>query len=393
MSGKGPMKYFPLIWAALWRKPVRTTLTFASVTVAFTLFGLMIGLNATIDLVAQIAHPERIWTGTRFDNAGLPIAVARQIAGLPGIKSTTVMSYLPGYISDPKNRTFIIVVDRAYGAIYPDQGLTPQQWDTLHKRRDAVVMSAKQAQTLGKKIGDTLTVISPETSRADGTKSWVFKVVGISQDITQASTGYIVGNYDYYDQSRALPDQGKINEVDAVVADPAHAAAMSDRIDRLYANSASPTLSQTEISAYSSGNNFGGMDIKTVTRDIALAGLLMLFFLTATVIAQSLRERLAELATLKTIGFSDLSVIALVVLEAALPCLSGAVCGVILAGWLAQQLPKLMPPTFGIPTPTMSLSVFAWALASACAVAVASTALPVLRLRRMDIASALSGRT
>jgi putative ABC transport system permease protein len=135
------------------------------------------------------------------------------------------------------------------------------------------------------------------------------------------------------------------------------------------------------------------MDIKTVTRDIALAGLLMLFFLTATVIAQSVRERLAELATLKTIGFSDLSVITLVVLEAALPCLSGAVCGVILAGWLAQQLPKLMPPTFGIPTPTMSLSVFAWALASACAVAVASTALPVLRLRRMDIASALSGRT
>jgi ABC-type antimicrobial peptide transport system permease subunit len=51
-----------------------------------------------------------------------------------------------------------------------------------------------------------------------------------------------------------------------------------------------------------------------------------------------------------------------------------------------------MPPNFGIPAPTMAPSVFAWALASACIVALASAALPVLRLRRMDIASALSGR-
>jgi ABC-type antimicrobial peptide transport system permease subunit len=51
-----------------------------------------------------------------------------------------------------------------------------------------------------------------------------------------------------------------------------------------------------------------------------------------------------------------------------------------------------MPPMFGIPTPTMSPAVFLWAQISACALALASTVLPVLRLRRMDIASALSGR-
>jgi putative ABC transport system permease protein len=134
------------------------------------------------------------------------------------------------------------------------------------------------------------------------------------------------------------------------------------------------------------------MDVKAVTRDVSLAGLLMMLFLTATVIAQSVRERLAEFATLKTIGFADLSVIALVVVEAALPCLLGAVCGVAIAGWLAQQLPALMPSSWGIPTPTMSPAVFFWAQLSACGVALASSALPVLRLRRMDIASALSGR-
>jgi putative ABC transport system permease protein len=386
------MKYFPLVWAALRRKPVRSVLTFLSVMVAFVLFGLMIGLNTTIDLLAQRAHADRVWTFLRYDNSGLPITVARQVAALPGVKITTVMYYLNGYIADPKNRTFVIMGDDEYGRVYPDQGLTPEQWDTVHKERDAIVMSHKMAEFWHKQIGDIFTVIAPDIAKADGTKNWTFKVVGISEDVAMAPGGYIVGNYDYYDKSRPLADQGKINEVDFLVNDPAQAAAIGQKIDRLYASSASPTLSELETSALSASNSFGGMDVKSLTRDIALAGLVMLLFLTATVIAQSVRERLAELATLKTIGFSDAVVIALVVVEAALPCLSGAVCGVALAAWLGTQLPKLMPPAFGIPPPTMAPSVFAWALASACAVALASSALPVLRLRRMDIASALSGR-
>jgi len=385
------MKYLPLVWAALRRKPVRSLLTFLSVTVAFALFGLMIGLNAAIDQVEQRAHPDRVWTFLRFDNSGLPIAVAKRVATMPGVKNSTVMVYLPGHVADPKNRVFITMADGEYARVYPDQGLTPEQWDAVHGERDAIVMSQKQAALWHKKIGDIFTVISPETTRLDGTKNWTFKVVGISEDMALAPIGYIIGNYDYYDKSRPLAEQGKINEVDFLVNDPAQAAAMGQRIDRLFANSASPTFSDTEASALSP-NNFGGMDVKTVTREVSLAGLLMLLFLTATVIAQSVRERLAEFATLKTIGFSDSAVIALVVTEAALPCLLGAVCGVALAAWLARQLPAVMPTAFGIPTPTMSPSVFGWALASACVVALISAALPVLRLRRMDIAAALSGR-
>jgi putative ABC transport system permease protein len=387
-----PMKYLPLVWAALRRKPVRSGLTFLSVTVAFILFGLMIGLNATMHLVEQRAHVDRVWTSSRFDNAGVPIAVARQVASLPGVKASTVMSYLPGYIGDPKNRTFIVLVDGEYGRIYPDWGITQEQWVMLGKQRDAVVMSHKQAELLHKKAGDVFTVISPETTKIDGGKNWAFQVVALGEDIPQAGSGYIVGNYDYYDKARPLTEQGKISEVDYLATNPAQATALAERVDRLFSNSATPTFSQTEASAFAISNNFGGMDVETVTRDITLAGLLMILFLTTTVVAQSVRERFAELATLKAFGYSDGIVIALVVAEAALPCLLGAVCGVAIAAWLAQQLPALMPPTFGLPPPTMSRSVILWALASAAALAMASTALPVLRLRRMDIASALSGR-
>jgi len=302
------------------------------------------------------------------------------------------MSYLPGYLGDPKNRLFVIFVDRAYGRIYPDWGVTQGQWDMLAKQRNAVVMSRKQAELQHKKVGDVFTVISPETAREDGTKNWMFEVVALSEDVSQSPNGSIFGNYDYYDKSRPLAEQGKISEVDFTAADPARATALAETIDRLFANSANPTFSVTESSAFAISNNFGGMDVETVTRDITLAGLLMILFLTATVIAQSVRERRAELATLKTVGYSDSLVIALILAEAALPSLLGAVCGVALAAWMAQQLPALMPPTFGLPAPTMSMPVFLWAQASACILALASTVLPALHLRRMDIAAALSGR-
>ena len=48
--GRRSMKYLPLVWAAILRKPARAILTLLSIVMAFTLFGLTIGLNATFRL-------------------------------------------------------------------------------------------------------------------------------------------------------------------------------------------------------------------------------------------------------------------------------------------------------------------------------------------------------
>ena len=388
------MKYFPLVWAALRRKPVRAVVTLLSVTMAFTLFGLMVGLNATFNLVEQRARADRIFSGPRFDYvSGMPIAVAHQIARMPGVKMTTVSTFIPGYVQDPKNRVFVGMVDGQYGHVFDDWGITQAQWDAVQKDRTGIVMSRMQAALWHKKVGDTFTLIAPQITRADGAKSWTFKVVGICEDFPQAPGGYDFGNYDYFDKARPLADQGKINEVDLVADDPTQSAEIAQQIDRLFANSATPTYTQTEKMAFAVSNNFGGLDVGAVTRDIALAGLLMILFLTANVIVQSVRERFAEFATLKAIGFSDTALGGLVVLEAAIPCVLGACFGVALALGLARQLPALMPPSFGLPMPTMSPSVLLWATLSAFAMALASAALPAMRLARMDIATALSGRT
>jgi putative ABC transport system permease protein len=387
------VRYLPLVWAAIRRKPMRAVMTLLAVTMAFTVFGLMIGLSATIDGVEQRARDDRIFSSARFGYiGGLPIAVARQIAAMPGVKGTTVSSFIPGYVQEPKNRAFVLMADADMVKIFPDWNINQATWDMMQHERDGIVMSRLQAQLWHKKVGDIFTLIAPSLTKADGTTTWRFKVLAISEDVPIASDGIIFGNYDYYDKSLPLADQGKIQEVDLNVIDPAQSDAIAQDIDAKFANSSTPTRTDTEKAAYAVSNNFGGMDIDTLTHEIALAGLLMILFLTANVIAQSVRERFAEFATLRALGYGDGVVIGLVVLEAFVPCVAGAGLGVALAAFLAHHTQAIMPPGFGIPPPTMSTAVFAGAGISAFVLAFISAALPAVRLMRMDIATALSGR-
>ena len=86
-------------------------------------------------------------------------------------------------------------------------------------------------------------------------------------------------------------------------SDASRTADIAQQIDDTFANSPSATQSITEKAALDISNS--GVDIATVDREIALAGMFMVLFLTANGIAQAVRERFAEFATLKTIGISD----------------------------------------------------------------------------------------
>jgi putative ABC transport system permease protein len=384
------MKYIPLVWAAIMRKPTRAVLTLLSVMLAFTLFGLTIGMNATFAKVQQEARDDRIFSFARFGGL-VPIALARQIESMPGVEMVASSSFIAGYIQDPKNRVFVNMMDDKMSKLATDWPVTPQQWQLIRDNRQAMLVSKMQAERWHLKPGDTFVIASPMVKKLDGTMSWTFQVAAVTEDINYMSQGYMFGNWDYMDKGRILSDQGKTGQFRVKVSDPGKTAEIADRIDNTFASSATPLQSITEKVAFdvSSGT---GMDIAAVDREVALAGMFMVLFLTANGLAQAVRERFAEFATLKTIGFSDNGVIALVFAEAALPCLLGAVLGIGLAAIISNVMPRFLPAGQGLPIPTMTVMVFAWAGLCAAAVAFASSALPALRLKQMDIATALSGR-
>jgi putative ABC transport system permease protein len=119
----------------------------------------------------------------------------------------------------------------------------------------------------------------------------------------------------------------------------------------------------------------------------------MIFLLTANGIAQSVRERIPAFAVLKTIGYRQSTLMALVIVEAAIPCVAGAGIGMALAV-LLTRLPTHFLPTdlASMPKPALSPGVLAFSLACALLVALLGATIPLPRLRRLSVIDALAGR-
>lgn len=382
------MKYLPLIWAALARRKLRTILTLLSVTAAFTLFGVMMGTDAAFQQMVDVINRSVVVTGGRFaDN--LTDAMGKQIAAMPNVAAVSAAGAVCGYYRSPKNRACVGMLDNAAG--WPNALLTPAQWAQWRAKPNGVFLSRKVAAKRGLKKGDIFSIVASTIPRADGGQSWRFEVLDVLDDTPYWPGGFSFGSYHYYRMSRPVADQPKAGWFQAVVKDPAGAEDTAIAIDARFANSAIPTDSISERTMRSDDGT-AIVNVAVVTRRVAAVGLFMILLLTAHGMAQSVRERLGEFAVLKTIGYSDRNVIVLVFAEALVPAILGAGLGLGLAALLARRIPKLLP-TLSLPEPYLSATVIAEALLAVVLLAFLSVILPALRLRRLDVAAILAGRT
>jgi putative ABC transport system permease protein len=171
----------------------------------------------------------------------------------------------------------------------------------------------------------------------------------------------------------------------AVAADPKQVAAVTEAIDSVFANSPNETrtasfkeLAQQEM------QSIGDLDF--AIRSIVSAVLVALLFSLATMMMQTTRERTPELAVLKTLGFSDRAVFLLLVGEAAVACIAGAIIGLALAMVAFPYAAKFVP---GLSMPMIVIEV---GVLGAVLVALLSASVPAFRASRLQIVDALASR-
>jgi putative ABC transport system permease protein len=381
------MKFFPLIWTSLWRKKARTIFTLLSILIAFLLFGLLQGVDAWLNAFGAGSNANRLYVVSRVSQVQpLPSAYLHQIERVAGIRQATYIAGIAGFYREKSNNLLALATDvRAFFALYPEWLVSPEQLEVMGRTRAGAIVAAPLMRAFDWKIGDRIP-LRTSVMKKDGSGDWDFQIVG-TYDVpsSPAQANRILVNYAYFDEARML-ERGTVWAFAATVDDPARSAQICAAVDAIFANSANETITQDE-KAYVQGQLRQLGDVSLMANAIVAAVLFTLLFLTGNTMMQSVRERTPELAILKTVGFSDRSVTALVLIESVLLCVLAASLGLAAA---AAVFP--VTAALGIAGAALPLKVVAAGLAIAAVLAVASGLPPAWRAQRLVIVDALAGR-
>ena len=385
------MKYLYLVWAALRRRPVRTFLTLLSVTTAFFLFGVLQGINVGIDGVFKLLNTAHLDVMSRVSLTDpLPLSHLSRIAAIPGVAHVTPLTALVGTYQRPSDIQVVLGVDvDELAKIYETLRVKPEALAAMRRTRTGAIIGRSLAQKEGWKIGDRIPIHSLNVAKPDGSSDWFFDIVGF-YDMDQAEWATrFWANYDYINEGRTT---GKNTVVQFLVGvtDAGQSARVSQAIDDTFANSPNQTTTQNEKDYVESLMRQIG-DISFLVNGIVGAVLFTLLFLTSNTMAQSVRERVPELAVLKTLGFSDSSVQWLVLAESLTLSVLAALLGLGLASLILPRITSLLSSQ-GIGPMHLGPLVVGAGVATAVLLALVSGVLPARRARRLDIVAALAGR-
>ncbi len=386
------MRYVPLLLAGLFRKKTRTILTLLSVTVAFMLFGLLQAVTTAFESGADSADDKRLLTTARYSLIELlPISYLRRIEGVPGVVGAASAEWFGAKYQNESNAFPVFAVDPArYLDMYPEFDIAPAQREAFAKTRTGAVAGRRLVERFGWKVGQKLPIASEIHPKADGSMAWEFDLVGTidaEDPAVQGNTDVVLINVAHFDEARQF-GKGRTGWYIVRVADPGAARGVAAAIDRVFANSPDETKTQPEKEfAVGFAKQIG--DIGALISRILAAVFFTILILTGNTMAQSIRERVPELAILKTLGFSDARVTALVLAEAALLLVIGGGAGmaaaVAMLPFLNQSTGGRFPPLFVDP------GTWVAAVAVAAALAVAVGVPPAWRARRLRIVDALAG--
>jgi putative ABC transport system permease protein len=147
-------------------------------------------------------------------------------------------------------------------------------------------------------------------------------------------------------------------------------------IDENFHNSEAETETTEETSALASVVTGIG-DVKTIMYSLCLVVLVTVLLIAANSMAMMVRDRIGEVAVMRALGFGRFHVIVLLLAEAGLIGISGAVVGAGAALWCFHGGISLGTLTGGLGYMAVAPDVAGWAVVVALAVSLLSAVLPV----------------
>jgi putative ABC transport system permease protein len=366
---------------------LRTVLTVIGVAIAILAFGMLRTLVGLWYLGVERSSATRLVTRNAISLIfPLPISYKERIRRIPGVKSVSYGNWFGGIYIDEKHFFANEAIEpKGFLELYPEFVLSPEQMEAFVRDRKGCIVGKRLADTYGWKPGDLITLrgtIFPG--------QWEFVLRGIYRGAEKSTEERaLFFHWDYLNETlkKSVPrraDQAGFYIIG--VTRPEVAAEVSLAVDRSFKNSLAETLTETE-KAFQLG--FASMTeaIMIAIQIVSYVVIVIIMVVAANTMAMTARERIAEYATLKTLGFGAVHIGAIIFGESMIISLLGGLLGVLLtfpaAHWIETELSQFFP-YFNVSMSTVGLD-----LLIACAVGAVAALFPTWRGATIRIADGL----
>ena len=369
------------------RHKLRTALTVVGIVVAITAFGLLRTIVDAWYAGANASSSARLVTRSSVSLVfPLPLTYAQKIRQVEGVQSVSWMNWFGGvYITERNFFPQFAVDPGSFLDMYPEFILPPEERKAFLTDRQGAVVGRKLADQYGWKVGDQIPLrgtIYPGT--------WTFNLRGIYDGVDKSTDqSQMFFHWDLLNEKirKIYPRRAEQTGVFVVrLKDPQQAAEVSTAIDATFRNSLAETLTETEKAFQLS---FVAMTeaILLAIQAVSYVIVVIIMAVMANTMAMTARERGAEYATMKALGFGNGYVAGLIFGESMAIALAGGLLGIALtfplAAWFADAMGSLFP-IFLVSEATVAMQVGAALLIGAVA-----AGLPAWRTARVRVVDGL----
>ncbi len=376
-----------MIMRNAFRRKVRTGLTIFAIAVAVLAFGLLRTVISTWYLGVEISSASRIIARNAISIIfPLPLSYYEKIRHVSGVKEVSYGNWFGGIYIDEKNFFANFAVEPAhYLDLYPEFVLSDKEKADFLRDRQGFMAGRKLVERYGWRLGDHVTL---RGTIYPGNWDFVLRAIyhGRNRNIDEPQ---FIFHWDYLNETLKKTYPAMANEVGFYligVRDPHIAGDVAREIDAMFRNSPAETLTETE-KAFTLSFISMTEAIVTVIHIVSLVVIIIILAVTANTMAMTTRERIGEYEVLKTLGYTGMDIVLLIMGEALVITFCGALLGIALTFPVARGFSSALGqffPVFNVKPSTVVLD-----LGVALVVGITAALIPARRAVFIRIADGL----
>ena len=384
------IRFLPLVLKNLLRKRTRTILTVGSILLPVVLVAFMATFLRTLNLPDPARERGLYRLVTRHKvglTTSLPYAVVNRIAALEGVRTVTPIDRIAGLYRDTSAGNIFprFAVDPAtFLDVFDDARIVQGSAEAWKRDRAGGLVGVALVKKYGWKIGDRVT-IAGTLYPVDLT----FTVQAV-YSLPYENSASIFFHRAYLEEAWP-PFRGTVSTVWTRCADAACAERLPRQIDALFENSPNPTKTESE-NAFTLGFVALLGNVQLLLTSLGAIIVAVVVVIAANTVALNVRERVVEVAVLRTLGFSRPRIVGLILGESlALSALGGGLGLLLFVGAFSRLKGALMETRMSPFAAGMRVfpEVVALAAGVALVVGVFSAIVPAVLAARRPIVSGL----